>query len=52
MVNHLKDIVIPGEKYVCVFTNQKKLKKNLDIHNNGVSKSGIWKLDTSRMIVE
>ncbi len=49
MVNFLRDVE-PNEKCVCVFTNQKRLQNNLRLRNNGVSESGIWKLNTITMI--
>ena len=49
MVNYLTDVE-PNKRCVCVFTNQKKLQKNLRLCNNGVSESGVWKLNKSKMI--
>ena len=49
MVNYLKKVE-PNKKSVCVFTNQKKLQQNLCLRNNGISESGIWKLNMTRMI--
>jgi hypothetical protein len=49
MVNFLRNVVLPNERCVCVFTNQQRLQQNLRIRNNSVSESGVWKLNMTKI---
>jgi len=49
LVKYITDVVLPSEKSVCVFTTHKKYENNLDLRDDGISKSGIWKLNMSKM---
>jgi len=48
MIKFLRDVE-PNKKCVCVFTNKKKLQKNLHLRSKGVSESGVWKLSKEKM---
>ncbi|GAB6268651.1 hypothetical protein DS62_04850 [Smithella sp. SC_K08D17] len=49
MINYLKDVE-PNERCVCVFITQILFLNNLTLSNVGISESGIWKLNMTRMI--
>ncbi len=50
MVNFLRDVLSPDDQCVCVFTKQEGFQKNLVLFDeDGLSKSGIWKLDRTKM---
>lgn len=50
MINYLTDIVLPNEKSICVFVTHQQFLNNLDLNDKNQSKSGIWKLDSTKMI--
>jgi len=50
MVNFVTNVLLPGDQSVCVFTHQRRLLTNLILNNNGISSSGIWKLNQLRMM--
>jgi|GEM_PF-4680938 len=50
MVNCLQDVLSPDDQCVCVFTQQEGSQKNLVLNPDGISKSGIWKLDQIRIM--
>jgi len=49
MLNFLTDVVSTGDQCVCVFIKQEGFQKNLVLNDEGISKTGIWKLDLMKM---
>ncbi|SEL92804.1 hypothetical protein SAMN04489760_10113 [Syntrophus gentianae] len=50
MVNFITEVLSPDDRCVCVFTEQEGLQKNLVLDEDGLFKSGLWKLDELDML--
>jgi hypothetical protein len=49
VINNLTNVVSQNQNSVCVFTTYERYLKNLTLSDDGISKSGIWKLNLTRM---